>query len=393
MSTHIGIGFSNAPDPIEAFREAAIVAKNITNQISCDLVLIVATAEYPYHLSCIGIVQKILQPQKIIFTASPGIILSGSIEMRGVGIFALRSDEIRTNVLARGALPPDDIHQSTVKFSRDLIAQAPMSKRVQFLGFFSGLQKNASPLALGFLEGFGRVFPIIGAFCGTRDSSVVALNDTLFPDGMVGVLIGGETVCASEATHGWQPIGRPHIVTEAEDNIIRQIDGLPAVSLYEKYFPDALARTSSRSLGDIGLLYPLGIRLSGAKQYQLLSPVRVLPDQSLLMQASVPPGAKIHLMLGDKDSCRNSAHKAALALKARLGGAVPRAILILESISRRKVLGRTAEREIPLIKEILGLTSPIFGMYTYGEICALDGAGGPSALLPQSASIMMLAIM
>jgi hypothetical protein len=40
---------------------------------------------------------------------------------------------------------------------------------------------------------------------------------------------------------------------------------------------------------------------------------------------------------------------------------------VFDSISRNKLLGRKSEKEIQIIKEVLGKNVPFIGFYSYGE--------------------------
>jgi hypothetical protein len=97
-------------------------------------------------------------------------------------------------------------------------------------------------------------------------------------------------------------------------------------------------------------------------------------------------------MISDKDSCRQSAHDAAIDVRDQLFGRAPKFLIILESLARRKLLGRSAAQELTIIKEILGLTVPIVGMYTYGEIAPMGSSKGTRASEIQNATIVIIAI-
>jgi len=120
--------------------------------------------------------------------------------------------------------------------------------------------------------------------------------------------------------------------------------------------------------------------------------ISVQPDGSFLCQGDVPAGSRIHLMIGDRDSCRKVVHEAATEIREKLQGRTPRIVFIFQSIARRKLFGRASTQEIELIKEILGLTSNVFGMYTYGEVAPFStGISSPGANI-HSAGITIAAI-
>jgi hypothetical protein len=97
-------------------------------------------------------------------------------------------------------------------------------------------------------------------------------------------------------------------------------------------------------------------------------------------------------MIGDKDSCRNIVHEAAIEIREKLQGRTPKILFIFQSIARRKLFGRASTQEIELIKEILGLTANVFGMYTYGEIAPFSTGISSSGANIHSAGIIIAAI-
>jgi hypothetical protein len=187
-------------------------------------------------------------------------------------------------------------------------------------------------------------------------------------------------------------LGKPRTIDDANGNIIRLIDGKPAVSFYEDYFKEILGPLGTNSLGQIGLLYPLGINTSPGTPYVLRHPVQILNDGSLVCQSEVPRGSNAHLMIGKKDALRQAVIDAASDIRDQLLNKPPKILLVFSSIARYKVLGRGVSQDLHLIKEILGLTTPVFGMYTYGEIAPLGALKNAEKVQLQNASITIAAI-
>lgn len=393
MPTHIGIGFSQSYDPLLAFKEAAIEAKKQNGQPSNNLVMVFHTSEY-FSDGALDIIEKLLQPASLLSVLTPGIILPRSVEMRGVGILAIASDEILFNVAAKEELSFFPLQESAFRFSQELSASFPAGQRQALCLFLGGLQFNSSPFLRGLHEGLGRAFPILGGVSIDQSltRSVISLDRRFLNDAAAGVLIGGRLSFAMNIRHGWVPLGRPRIVTKSDGNRIQEIDGQPAIRIYEDYFHDELAKLGPGKLGDIGLLYPLGLNTDTPRQYLLRHVISVQPDGGFLCLGDVPAGSRVHLMIGDKDACRHAVHEAATQIREKLQGRQPRIILFFQSIARRKLFGKAASREVELAKEILGLTTPVFGMYTYGEIAPFNVGMGSSGANIHSAGITIAAI-
>jgi len=100
----------------------------------------------------------------------------------------------------------------------------------------------------------------------------------------------------------------------------------------------------------------------------------------------------VHLMISNKDSCQNSAIEAAEMVKASLADKPAKLILIFESLARHKILGRSAFNEVQAIKNILGATTPIIGMCSYGEIGPFGTLNNIKNIYLQNESILIMAI-
>ncbi len=163
-------------------------------------------------------------------------------------------------------------------------------------------------------------------------------------------------------------MGKPRIIDKAEGNVIKIISGKKASSLYEEYFGDEVKDLHSNQFDQMSILYPLGIFVEGSNEYLLRNAVDIKPDGSIVCQGDVPEGAEVHIMIGNKESCKQAAMDAAEDAKKGLLGKKPKLIIIFESMARLKLLGRMAFEEIENIRHVFGASVPIIGMYANGEI-------------------------
>jgi hypothetical protein len=395
MATTIIFGFSSEKDPALAFREAAIMAKKQLTQFTTNLVIVCTTPDYaatPPGEPSGGLeaLRNILNPEKLIGITAPALIMPDGIKMSGVAILVISSDEIDFTVAARDSLDLLPPHEIGINFARDITSNMHSNERLGSIIFCSTVTLNHSLLVRGIQERLGRAFGIAGAI----NPGAIYTDDKIIKNALGGIIISGQAVFASSVRHGWQPLGKPRVITDSIGNQIRRIDNKPAISIYQDYFPEEFTRNIAENPDKIGLLYPLGLSTGRPREYLIKTPSIILPDGSIICQGEVPPGTKIHLMLGDKDACRKAAHDAAIDVRDKLRGKCPKLILIFASIARKKLFGRSAWQEIHQIKEILGLACPVFGMYTYGEIGSPSAAGQSGLLDVQThnASILITAI-
>ena len=190
MSTSIGIGFSQNPSPALAAREAATRAKLQTQQPTVDLALIFHTLHYQPS-EVLGSVQEILGEAKIIGCTTAGIILSELIEMRGVAVLVVKSDDIHFGVGCVPEMGSQDLRQVGGLLARKAIADLGPVPRQGFVFFTDGLLKNNALIIKGLQEVLGTVFSIVGA--GSCDDfhfqkTYQYCQDRIMTDGACGLL-------------------------------------------------------------------------------------------------------------------------------------------------------------------------------------------------------------
>jgi hypothetical protein len=102
------------------------------------------------------------------------------------------------------------------------------------------------------------------------------------------------------------------------------------------------------------------------------TPIDFLPDGSIVCQGEIPLDSEVHLMISNKDICLQTTDQVASATSQSLADSSAEVFFIFESTNRQKVLGRYYPSMIESLRNILGFTTPIFGMGTFGEICNIN---------------------
>ncbi len=394
MPTQIGIGFSRDPNIEKAATDAALEAKTSARAQKIDFALIVSTIHYN-PAKTLPIISKILNTKKLVGSSSAGIILPDSIETRGVAVLAVSSSEIKFGIGSVTNINPEDMRSSGTILAKNSIADFGKHGRQIFIFFTNGLLPNNSALLKGVQEVLGNVFPIVGA--GSCDDFSFKETFQIFENKALknsasGLILGGHISVGVGGRHGWRPLGKPRILTKVNNNIIVTIDGKMASSLYEEFFAEEARNLYSTQLAQMAILYPLGIYIEESSEYLLRNAIDILPDGSIVCQGEVPEGARVHIMIGNKDSCKEAAKEAALEAHKNLLGKKASFVFIIESMARLKLLGRSASNEIKRIKEIFEPGTPLMGMYAYGEICPFQSIEPIKKPYLQNESIVVLAI-
>jgi len=394
VSTQIGIGFSDHLDFRTAAKNAAIQSKTNLNADRIDFALILCTIHYDSN-KFLPEIARILSCPKMIGCSTAGIILSHTIESRGISITTFHSDEIRFGIGHENNISKQDNRQAGSNMARNILDDFGSHVRQLCVFFVNGLIENNSLLLKGIQEVLGNIFPIIGG--GACDNfhyknSFQIFGEQLYHDAATGLILGGQVSVGIGGRHGWRPLGKPRVIDKVENNIIKTINGKKAFALYEEYLGEKTQDLKSSRLGQMAILYPLGIYIEGSNQYLLRNAIDILEDGSIVCQGDVPEGAQVHVMLSNKDSCMQAALEAAKEAKQALRGKQVKFVLIIESMARLKLFGRKAIQEIKKVKEVFGSSVPMIGMYSYGEICPFQSTEAARKPYLQNESIVVMAI-
>jgi len=245
-----------------------------------------------------------------------------------------------------------------------------LHKRHLFIMLPDGLSGNSADTIRGAQEVLGTSFPIVGGSAGDDylfQKTYQYYGDKVFSDSVVGILLGGEISVGVGLRHGWHAIGKAHKVTKASGNIVKELDGKEALKIYEDYFGEEAQDLRKDAWAKIGTIYPLGISIPDEEEYLIRYAFKATTEGELICAAEVPEGSEVRLMIADKVGVLNAAKEAARKAKQGLKGAKILAVIIFDSIARKRVLGRAALEEIEIIKKALGDAVPIIGFYSYGE--------------------------
>ncbi len=234
-----------------------------------------------------------------------------------------------------------------------------------------GLTINPSAILRGFQTELPLV-PVVGGSASDEGKYVQTFqyaNDTVHSSAISAVAFAGDIKHAVGVRHGWNPISAPKLVTKAEGMVIYEIDNKPAAALYEEFIGKEEAENlKGVTLAQMALSYPLGVKDASSGEMLLRAPFFVDPDGSITCGGEVLPGASVQLMIGSKEDAIEAARHSAEQAMAELG-TTPKAAIIF-SCHVRDELYATREQsklEIDAIQEVIGLSVPIAGFYTYAE--------------------------
>jgi hypothetical protein len=157
-------------------------------------------------------------------------------------------------------------------------------------------------------------------------------------------------------------------VTKSAGNILFELDGEPALDLYERY----LGEEDAKGLPGSALLFPIQVHDVAHPDSAVVRTVLAVDHdaRSMTFAGDVPQGWTAQLMRGNLDRLAGGAADAARQARAGLdAGADDGTFAILVScIGRRLLMGQRTTAEVEAAGAELGAATPRIGFYSYGEI-------------------------
>lgn len=375
MATWVGIGSSRQSDSVLAGKEAATKALESMGSPPANLLIAFSSVRFDQEALLRGIV-SVAGISPVIGCSTAGEIISEGPQRRSVAVMAVRSDslQIATGVGLQLSSQPRQAGQQLAM----QVTQAKLSNPNCLLIFPDGITGNAAEAIRGIQDTMGLSFPIVGG-CAADDfgfkQTFQYLGDQVYSNAISGALLAGPNAVGIGARHGWKPLGKPQKVTRAMNNIVQEIEGQPAVRLYEGYFGKNTQTAPAEELAKISIMYPLGFSIPGEEEYLLRNAIQALPNGSLVFSGEVPEGSEVRLMMGSKTRALEAAKRAAEQAVLSIAPQTPCFGLVFSCTSRAQLFGRDVHSEIALIRRVLGEEVPLIGFYDYGEQAPLSAAG------------------
>ena len=293
---------------------------------------------------------KLLIPQcKIIGATSAGEILNGKIfENKCLLSISVFEKTIIKTILIKEKI--SDFNKG-VEIANKLIT--PDTKIIISFG-------DTSIDGQEFLEGIdyinNKIMVAGGIACNSnnRDETYVFTENGVEKDAVAAVALENKDLYVNnESSFNWIPIGREHEITEAEGNVIKKIDNIPAQEFYSKY----LGINNNEQVTRIGNQFPLIIKRND--RYIGRPVVKFANNKEIIILSKIDIGEKIRIGYGDLREILKGSKDIYDRIKKYPG----ESLFIYSCDSRKKFLEERAAEEIAPISGDFSTS----GFYTYGE--------------------------
>ena len=198
---------------------------------------------------------------------------------------------------------------------------------------------------------------VFGGVAGSTGASgqYVTAGERVLRRGAVAVAFIGEELRIHVATSvGWRPLGPSFSITKMDgDNVIKELDGSPALNIYQKYLG-----LSSKDINEGNLLFPLCTERNGNLVMRL--PAESREDGALVISGDCQNGESVRLAYGDPGRILDASYNSRIDILSF----EPEGILLFNCVSRRFFLRDDTSQELQLFEDI----APNAGFYVHGEV-------------------------
>ncbi len=335
------------------------------NSFSPQFVLVFSSGAILKDESVIGNI-KDKYPNAILIGCSTSGEISGS-NVRDNSI-ALTAVELEKTAIKHVSISIDD-YSDSYDCGKSLVEKFDKNGLKHVFLLSDGLNVNGSELVKGLRDTLPKGVAVTGGLAG--DAADFNETNVIGDNGAVGSKIISAIGFYGDSLHvgygsfgGWDSFGLDRTVTKSENNVLYEIDGVPALELYKSFLGD-----KADELPGSGLLFPLSLRTKTDEAPVVRTILAVdESNQSITFAGDLPEGSSIRLMKANIDRLVSGSVKAAETSILPLNGVEPDLAILISCVGRKLVLKQMVEEEVEAAMGILGKDTTVTGFYSYGEI-------------------------
>jgi small ligand-binding sensory domain FIST len=346
---------------------ATDVARGVLGEIGAapDLAALFVT---PPHADAFGeiadVIRSVLEPRTLLGATAVAVIgPRREVEATpGVALFAARLHSA-----------PVPVRFHTIPASEGV----QIASTVGDFGDARSLVLVADPFTFpvdALLHGLGDSTPHLSVIGGLASAATrpggnrLVLDDDVYGDGAVGVLLAEDVSTEMVVSQGCRPIGSPYVVTKAEGNVIYELAGRPAlerlVTMLEQLRPDD-SMLASRGL-HCGLVVDERKEHFARGDFLIRAVVGADRTSGAVVVGDVAPvGSTVQFQVRDAASADEDLHE--LLRDRRAGGA-----LLFSCNGRGRHLFGRPDHDATVVADLVGVHA-MAGMFCAGEFGPVGG--------------------
>jgi hypothetical protein len=309
----------------------------------------------------------------ILGCSTGGQIRDADVTDDEISALALRFAATRLKLVCQEVTNPEQSRASGEAIGHALMAD-------DLAGIFvlsDGLRVHGGHLVAGISGIVGHDIPLTGGLAGdgARFTETVVSADCEPRTGIAGAVgfYGDAIRIGHGSAGGWDVFGPRRRVTRSKGNVVLELDGQPALDLYERY----LDADEVKGLPGTALRFPLQIQDPQRPAHEVIRTVLAVDrdQRSLTFAGDVPEGWMARLMRGNFDHLAAGAADAARQAYAGMadGPQGDEVSLVVSCVGRRLLMGQRIIDELDAIDEVRPGTR--LGFFSYGEIAPHAASG------------------
>jgi small ligand-binding sensory domain FIST len=372
-------GISDAVSAQEAAKAACRQVRAQLDGAPAHLALLFASTVYRTDWpALLAAVHEQLGPQVLIGCSGSGII-GGGRELEWVPALSVVAAHLPEVRLYPFFVSSDELEQASPGgFWIDKIG-APPDSQPQFIVFADPYTCHPTRL-LEQLGGTYRQRPVIGGLVSGGNNPgehLLFMGTEVYQEGAVGVAMTGNIVMETVISQGCRPIGRPYVITRAEDNVVAELGGRQALGVLHEVLSQLAP--ADRELAQRGSIF-VGVAINemrprfSAGDFLIRNIVGIDPEQGAIAIAEpAETGHTLQFQLRDPATSKQELRRLLQAAAHSAPTATPLAgCLLFDCAGRGKSLYGLAHQDVRTIQMVSGKV-PIGGFFCSGEIGPIGG--------------------
>jgi hypothetical protein len=303
---------------------------------------------------------------RLVGCSTGGQILGDDVSDDTIAAVALSFDATRLDLAAESLPNAEASRLCGERIGRKL-------KGEDLAGIFvlsDGLNVNGSELVAGITAAAGADVPISGGLAGDGaqfGETLVGADGPPRSNLVAAIGFYGRRIRIGHGSAGgWDVFGPRRKVSRSKGNVVFELDGEPALDLYERYLGE-----EAQGLPGTGLLFPLQIFNPDRGDHVVVRTILAVDREarSMTFAGDVPQGWVAQLMRGNFERLAAGSGAAARQAQAGVRDVEGDGVAVLVScIGRRLLMGQRVADEVEAAGAELGPGMSRLGFYSYGEI-------------------------
>ena len=332
---------------------------------SNTLILIFAAPNFIENPKPIAELIKAYPKAKITGCSSAGEIFGPVVNDNSLSVAVTKFDHTMVQIKSISIKDNQASYMAGSTLAKKLLGEDLKS----ILVLSDGLTVNGTELVKGFNDALPANVVVTGGLSGDGSAfkrTWIIYDGALLENTICAVGLYGKRLTVGHGSKGgWDTFGPERRVTRSKGNILYELDGKPALTLYKEYLGDR-----AKDLPASGLLFPLMIREDINSDKHLVRTILAVneQEQSLTFAGDIPTGYLAKLMRANFDRLVTGANDAAVLASSNIAGKGPTLAIAISCVGRRLLLGERIEEETEATLEIFPKGTVQVGFYSYGEL-------------------------